>query len=106
MHDNEDLALDMLINYLRLHPEQSNNLVDYIFDASALLTQQVDLRLWYSLATSGHQEAQLALIYAASEPRFNSLIKYRAITYIQDIEFPTEVFIDQLSLLRKKLISF
>lgn len=106
LHDNEDLALDMLINYLRLHPEQSNNLVDYIFDASALLTQQVDLRLWYSLATSGHQEAQLALIYAASEPRFNSLIKYRAITYIQDIEFPTEVFIDQLSLLRKNLSAF
>ncbi|MFK5986360.1 MAG: hypothetical protein QM479_13185 [Pseudomonadota bacterium] len=101
--ENEFLAQKILINYLRLYPELSNAFVDNIYAARDKLTDSEEVKLWFTLAKAGHQEAQAAYIYALNNPDFKQIIQYRAIGHIRIFEQPTEQFVENLWALHKRL---
>ncbi|MDQ9090757.1 hypothetical protein RC083_04015 [Pseudoalteromonas haloplanktis] len=98
------LASDVLVNYLRLHPELSIDFVDAIYKKMNSLTAEQEIKLWHALAKAGHPEAQIAYIYALENPEFTPLVYYRAIGHIRVFQRPTDDFIAKLWSLQSSLI--
>lgn len=101
--NDEFLAKKILANYLRLHPELSKAFVDKIYEDQAELTDDEEIKLWYVLARAGHKEAQDAYIYALENPRFNDIVRYRAIGHLRVFEQPTAKFVESLWHIQDKL---
>lgn len=92
--NNETLAIKFIINYLRLNPMATFELLDYL-DSSEELSHSASLRLWYAISEAGHKEAQQALVKAFLSDGYSDLIKMRALSVVHDLEYPTNNLVQQ-----------
>ena len=89
-------ARQLVINYLRQHPEKSKAFVDTLYEQRKQLTDEEEVRLWALLAKAGHKEAQQAYIYALSNPDFEQVVQYRAISHVRFFKQPSAEFVEGL----------
>ncbi len=92
------VAEKFFVNYLRLYPRAVFDLVT-ILDGDPLRTRfdhETQLTLWRLITAAGHNEAQQAVIAAATDEKFSDLTHIRALAYIHDFEYPDPLLLDQL----------
>ena len=89
-------ARQLVINYLRQHPEKSKAFVDTLYEQRKQLSDEEEVRLWALLAKAGHKEAQQAYIYALSNPEFEQVVQYRAISHVRFFKQPSAEFVEGL----------
>jgi len=89
-------ARQLVINYLRQHPEKSKAFVDTLYEQRKQLPDEEEVRLWALLAKAGHKKAQQAYIYALSNPDFEQVVQYRAISHVRFFKQPSAEFVEGL----------
>ncbi|TMP45178.1 hypothetical protein CWB96_03925 [Pseudoalteromonas citrea] len=94
--ENEDHALSQLVLLLQDKPYLAKDLIFYINQNLADLSDPVELRIWYAMAEAGGPQIQEAFVEALNTTEFDPLIAFRVITYSYDFKAPTERFFEQL----------
>lgn len=94
-------AIELMINYLRLHPERSQELVQLLdrcySDKGVCEWSTRERRMMiYALVQAGHKEAQQALVDAATNPRNNADLRTAALMHMHQIETPQKFVSEEL----------
>jgi len=92
----QELAEDFFVNYLKLQPDASSELIDAMNRQPAGFSDDEQLTLWRLVAESGTPEAQNAVMAAAQDSKARDATRIRALAYASDFEYPTEEFVGHL----------
>ena len=61
-------ARQLIINYLREHPEKSKAFVNMLYQNRQQLSDEEEVRLWALLAKTGHQRSATGLYIRINQP--------------------------------------
>ena len=91
-----EAAERFLVNYLKLKPEASAELIEQMNRESAAFGGDEDLTLWRLLAKAGTPDAQNAVMAAAQNPDNREATRIRALAYVSDFAYPTDDLVGHL----------
>ena len=90
------IARKMIINHLRMHPEEAFTLVNYLNSRVAFQTLEraTRLSLWFYLAKTGTHEAKQALTQGFASDNYTALTRWRAMQNVFQVEEPENFMVD------------
>jgi hypothetical protein len=85
-----EFAEKFFVNYLRLHPEASAELIAEFDRQPDQYTKEEQLVLWRLIGEAGIPEAQMAVINAAMDKDNTKTTRIRAMAYVSDFSYPVD----------------